>query len=244
MQGRLTARDRRRRLEVMTETLSLSDIEALAFDCLTRTAVPPDRARLVARDVATAEGIGDRGDGLTGLLRDLRLLRYGRLHADAAPRITATRPGILRLDAAHGFAAAALADATDRISTLTRTQGIAHVAVVQASAPGSMTCALTGLAAAGLATLAVPDIGPMRLMRPGDALPRPFPTVARGAPDGIGDPSPVGGPVDHRMYLTVIDTEIGLGDVFAARLWNTAPGVDPQDLVSVPGDLLAALIGA
>ena len=83
----------------MAELYDLSDLEMLAKDCLTRAGVADGDARIIARDIALAEASGDRDSGFEALLRDIRLLRYGRVHLDAAARISMPAGAVLQVDA-------------------------------------------------------------------------------------------------------------------------------------------------
>ena len=87
----------------MTQLLSLPDVRALACDCLMRAGVPDHVARAVAAEIAAAEAVGERCNGMEALLRDIRLLRYGRIHAAARSEMLRVRPGLMRIDAGHGF---------------------------------------------------------------------------------------------------------------------------------------------
>jgi (2R)-3-sulfolactate dehydrogenase (NADP+) len=134
----------------MCESLSPADVTALAGDCLRRAGVPEAAAAAVAGEVAAAEAAGLSDQGLRGLLRDLRLIRYGRISPDALTRRRQPKPGLLRLDGGHGLAAAVLAEAAPGVAALARNIGIALVQVQRISAPGAMLRAVEALAEAGV----------------------------------------------------------------------------------------------
>ena len=129
----------------MTEFLSLADLRALARDCLTRAGAPEGVARAVAAEVAAAEAAGERANGMEALLRDIRLMRYWRLTSATQAQQIRTRPGFMRLDAHHGFAAAALSGVVSDLAGLARTQGIAVLRLERSSDPGGMICATASL---------------------------------------------------------------------------------------------------
>ncbi len=240
----LTGGTARRRLCRMTETLTLADIEALARDCLAQAGMQRDRAAVVAREVTMAETMADRANGLGGLLRDLRLIRYGHLDPVAAQVVTIVRPGLLHVDAAHGFAATALAAALPDLTGAARRSGVARVVLTRSSAPGCMAVALADIADAGLSALAFPRTGAMRLIRPGDALPRTFPPAAGTTEHAEADPSPFAGRPDDGAWLTASDAQTDLPDMAEAGIWTGAAVPTGLARVSVPSDLLAELIGA
>jgi (2R)-3-sulfolactate dehydrogenase (NADP+) len=221
----------------MTQLLTLPDVRALACDCLTRAGAPDKVARAVAAEVAAAEAAGDRRHGMEALLRDLRLMRYGRILAGATPRLSRPRPGLLHLDAGHGFAAAALAGAIDDLVTLARDQGVAMLHLDHASDPGTMLCALAGLSAHGLT-----GIGPTtRSAIPQDVIvgPRPAPRDRQPAD------SPFGAPVAHEARLIALtqDGDTAPDPVGRARRENPV-ALAPTAEIALPTDLLEQIVTA
>lgn len=200
----------------MTERLSLPDVRALAADCLVRAGVARPDAEEVAAEVEAAEAAGDRHNGMEALLRDLRLLRYGRIEPVAVPLAAHPKPGLLRLDAAHGFAAAALAGAMGTLCEMATRQGIAMLRLERASDPGRMYCTARRLAAQGLAVLmARPEdaAAPAAHMdkaiaamsgTEGDTLTMLVPPSWGGQPAD----SPLGHPVAHATTLIAFDPEV------------------------------------
>lgn len=135
----------------MSDSLSLSDVEALARDCLVRAGVPAHGARAAASEIAAAETRGARAHGLDALLRDLRLIRYGILDAAAEPKQSEPQPGVLLLDACSGLAAGALAGALPAFQERVDAQGVALLRLERASPPGAMFSVLAQLRDAGFA---------------------------------------------------------------------------------------------
>ena len=223
----------------MTEFLSLADLRAFARDCLTRANAPRRVANAVAAEIAAAEAAGERQHGMEALLRDIRLMRYGRLDAAAQAEMSQPRAGFVRLDARHGFAAAALSGAMTVFAELTRTQGIALLRLDHASDPGGMIRATAALAERGLAALAFGPEGPGRLAHPDLAAPAALHHPPRAAlrlllPDiGLGQPadSPLGEMVGHVAWLVGLDAELA-GDSFAtAEIWDIA--IPPATAASI-----------
>jgi hypothetical protein len=236
----------------MTELLSLADLRALARDCLTRAGAPEAVARAVAAEVAAAEAAGERGNGMEALLRDIRLMRYGRLLAASQPQLVRARPGFARLDAQHGFAAAALSGAISELAALTRAQGIAVLRLDHSSDPGGMICATADLAERGLAVLAFGPEGPGRVGHPDLSGPALLPTPPRAALDMFfpdlrqGQPadSPLGGLVGHVAWLVALDAGLA-GDSFAnAAIWDGAMPPKTSAAIACSAELLEQIVSA
>ena len=236
----------------MTEFLSLADLRALARDCLTRAGAPESVARAVAAEVAAAEAAGERANGIEALLRDIRLMRYGRLLAATQTQLIRARPGFMRLDAQHGFAAAALSGVMSDLAGVARAQGIAALRLEQSSDPGGMICATGALGERGLAVLAFGPDGPGRIGHPdlsGPAvLPAPprtalkllFPDISHGQPAD----SPIGGLVGHLGWLVVLDAGFA-GDSFAsAAIWDLATPPKTAASIACSAELLEQIVSA
>lgn len=236
----------------MIERLSLSDVRALSRDCLTRAGVPRHVADAVAAEVAAAEEAGERHHGMEALLRDLRLMRYGRIDAAAIPADTRPRPGVLQCDAGHGLAAAALSGASAPLADLARQQGIALLRLDRASDPGAMIGVTAALAQDGLTALAFAAAGPGRIAHPD----RPRPGVLRHPPQDMltlllrqgveRDPAdgPLGGPVAHRAWVLAADPAVTGCDWLDAGIWEAAAPADPAHEIALPADLLEQIVTA
>lgn len=234
----------------MTQTLSLSDIEALACDTLVRAGVPTAVATPVASEVANAEAAGERDHGLLGLLRDLRLIRYGLLDPDATPLRKHPRPGVLTLNARHGFAAAALAGVVEDVAQLALTQGVAMMRLEQSSAPGAMIDPVTRLAHDGFVALAFGRDGPGRFASPDHPVATPLPNAPTspliallGLSDAPAD-DPTGTPVNHSAWLWVADPEIAGQDALGAGIRTSVPTPGPKQEVALTTDLLQQIVTA
>lgn len=232
----------------MTMHLDLGDLEMLACDCLTRAGVGEPEARAVARDVALAECFGERDAGFPALLRDIRLIRYGRLHPEAPTRITAPAPAVLRVDAGHGFAAAAVLRARDRLRDTARREGMALIHLTRASDPGALAGTLLDLAAAGLAAVVSRPQGQGYAIAPGavqiaalgGGVPGLMDTFLSLAPPA--DDSPLDGPVSCSGWVVALDPEATAAGDLLARL--PARGTDMASGIAVASDLLAQIVNA
>lgn len=236
----------------MTEFLSLADLRALARDCLTRAGAPEGVARAVAAEVAAAEAAGERANGMEALLRDIRLMRYGRLTPATQAQQIRTRPGFMRLDAHHGFAAAALSGVVSDLAGLARAQGIAVLRLERSSDPGGMICATASLGERGLAVLAFGPEGPGRIGHPDLSGPAVLPTPPRDAlrllfpdidPTQPAD-SPIGGLVGHVGWLIALDAAL-VGDHFAsAAIWDGATPPATAASIACSAELLEQIVRA
>jgi (2R)-3-sulfolactate dehydrogenase (NADP+) len=236
----------------MTQLLSLPDVRALACDCLTRAGVPDPVARAVAAEVAAAEAAGERCHGMEALLRDIRLLRYGRILAAAHLEVTRPRPGLMRIDAGHGLAAFALSTAMPELADMAQTQGIATARLDRASAPGAMIRALQPLADRGLVAVAFGTSGPGRIAHPDLAAPIPLgreicaPSLARPPAEDAGQPAdtPLGGPVAHGAWLVAMTLEAADTGLLDADIWDSATRPPPPREIAFSVELLEQIVTA
>jgi (2R)-3-sulfolactate dehydrogenase (NADP+) len=113
----------------------------------------PAAARSVARALVMAEVDGLKGHGLSRIPTYLTLLKAGKIVGDAKPTITRTAPGVLMVDAAHGFAYPAIDLALKKLVPLARKQGIAAVGIHRSNHCGAAGHHVEKLAEAGLVAL-------------------------------------------------------------------------------------------
>ncbi|ABD56614.1 Ldh family oxidoreductase [Jannaschia sp. CCS1] len=233
----------------MNDTYDLSDLEMLAKDCLTRAGVGDATARVVAQDVALAEAYGDAESGFEALLRDIRLVRYGRIYADAKVNISTPTPAVIRVDAGHGFAAFALAEALPSVIEAALSQGLAMVHLTRASDPGSMARAMAEIAAAPLAAVGLRPHGKAVAIRPMGRQVLPLDTGAQTMLSSLltlAPPTPdmpLGGPVEESSWLTVLDPTVTAAEELLSHLpdVNTAPAAQG---IAVAPELLAQIVNA
>lgn len=233
----------------MSNIYNQSDLEMLVRDCLTRAGVSDGVAQIVARDVALSEAAGDSDNGFSALLRDIRLIRYGRLHPDAEVTITCPAPAVIRVDAGHGFGAAALVQGVPELIKATKAQGVAMLHLSRSSDAGLMAGAMADLAAAGVAGLSVKPDGGVVAIQPGARLSARLDTGARSMLQDLlslappVEDSPLGGPVAHASWLTAVDpvatgAEALFAQLPAAEIASCAGGI------AVAPELLAQIVNA
>lgn len=107
------------------ETLALDAIEALAARILTAAGASETAAKSVARSTRLAERDGVRSHGLMYLPIYAEHLRCGKVAAQAAPSVEQPSAGVVRVDAANGFAHPAIDAAHPAFVAAARANGIA-----------------------------------------------------------------------------------------------------------------------
>lgn len=236
----------------MIERLTLLDVQALARDCLARAGAPDRVAQAVAAEIAAAEAAGERRHGMEALLRDIRLIRYGRVDAAAAPSVSKPRPAVMRCDAAHGFAAAALVETLETLADLAHRQGIALLRLDRASDPGAMIHTTAVLAAQGLSALTFGAAGPGRIAHPDCVTPAILRHPPRDAVEMLlpqtrgGQPpdSPIGGMVTHGAWVIAMDAASVDDTVGIASIWDSAPPRAPTHEIAISSEFLEQIVTA
>ncbi|MCB1405524.1 MAG: Ldh family oxidoreductase [Rhodobacteraceae bacterium] len=169
-----------------TETLTLAEIESLAFDALIAAGTNPGNARALALATAATEAEGIASHGLAYIPTYCEHVRCGKVDGQAVPVLTRPRAGVICADAGTGFAHPAIAAGFADLIPLAREQGIAALAVRNSYNCGVLGYHTRQLALAGLLGLgftnAPASIAPVGGRRPVVGT-NPF-SVA--APDGTG----------------------------------------------------------
>lgn len=169
-----------------TETLSLGEIEVLAYYALTRAGAQAEAARALARATAETEADGVVSHGLAYIPIYCEHLRCGKVDGAARPIITRPKPGLVLADAATGFAHTAITAGFAALIPAARDQGIAALAVSNSYNCGvlgvhTLTLARAGFLALGF-TNAPASIAPSGGTRPVVGT-NP---ISLAAPDGAG----------------------------------------------------------
>lgn len=133
--------------------LSIAEAQRLAADALERAGTSPVNAAHVARALIAAEADGLKGHGLSRVPSYAAQARAGKVDGHATPVATRPRPGILAIDAAHGFAYPALAAAIGALPEMARGQGVAVAAIRRSHHCGAAGHPVERLAQAGLVAL-------------------------------------------------------------------------------------------
>lgn len=140
----------------MTGRCTASEIFDLAFDCLRRNGCDEENARAIADIITSAEIDGCASHGLFRLAGYVAALRSGKVDGSARPLVgtSGVAPGILRVDAAGGFAPLALVMARPKLIAAARQQGVAAMAVVGVHHFSALWADVEPLAEEGLAAIA------------------------------------------------------------------------------------------
>jgi len=133
--------------------VSLAEAEARVAAVLERANTSPANAASVARALVTAEAEGLRGHGLSRLASYAAQARSGKVDGHAAPTLARPRPGVLAIDAAHGFAYPALDLAVATLPAAARACGIATAPIRRSHHCGAAGHTVERLAGEGLVAL-------------------------------------------------------------------------------------------
>lgn len=133
--------------------LSLIEAEALAAAALAAYGASAASAAATARALVAAEADGQAAHGLARVPAYAAQVRSGKVKGDAVPVAIRAAPGVLRVDAAHGFAYPAIDLALEGLVPLARAQGIAAAAVHRSHHFGQVGAHAERLADAGLVAL-------------------------------------------------------------------------------------------
>lgn len=109
--------------------LSLAQAHTLVAGAFRRCGASPAAADSTARALVAAEADGLTGHGLSRVPSYAAQLRTGKVVGDAEIVVTQPRPGLLAIDAGHGFAYPALDAALAALPDLARRQGIAAAGI-------------------------------------------------------------------------------------------------------------------
>jgi (2R)-3-sulfolactate dehydrogenase (NADP+) len=112
-----------------------------------------DAARAVATALVLAEADGLKGHGLSRVPTYRAMLRSGKIDGKAVPVASRPKPGVLAIDAAHGFAYPAIDLAIAGLPEIARAQGIACAPISRSNHCGAAGLHVERLAEAGLVAL-------------------------------------------------------------------------------------------
>ncbi len=133
--------------------LTLREAADLVTGALIRCRTSPDNASLVARALVAAEADGLKGHGLARVPTYAAQARNGKVDGFAQPTSTQPRPGLVAIDARHGFAYPALEIAIGRLPALARRNAIAAASIRRSHHCGAAGHPLERLADTGLVAL-------------------------------------------------------------------------------------------
>lgn len=137
----------------MTTTLTVAEAELLVVDALVRSRTGEGQAASVARALVGAELCGQDGHGLRRLATYAAQSACGKVDGFAEVGEARPLPGLLALDAAHGFAFPALERAVGRLPDVAANQGIAAAAIRRSHHAGVAGLTVEAVAERGLMAL-------------------------------------------------------------------------------------------
>lgn len=134
---------------IETETLTLAQIEDIAFRALTAAGTSEANARPLAIATAQTEADGVASHGLAYIPIYCEHVQCGKVDGQATPKITAPRPAFLMADAATGFAHSAIDAGFAHLFPLARKQGVAALSIYNSYNCGVLGCHTRRMAEAG-----------------------------------------------------------------------------------------------
>ena len=169
-----------------TKTLSLAEIDEMAYRALVAVGTGDVHARALAVATAATEADGVASHGLAYIPIYCEHVTCGKVDGQAVPTLDHPRPAALVADAATGFPHAAIDLGFERLVPLAREMGVAALAI-----QNSYNCGVLGLHTARLAREGLVGLGftnaPASIAPSGGATPvvgtNPF-SLAVPSPDG------------------------------------------------------------
>lgn len=137
-----------------TETLSLAEIEDLAFRALVNAGTSEENARPLAVATAMTEADGVASHGLAYIPVYAQHVECGKVDGTARPVLSQPRPAVVSVDAATGFAHSAIDLGFEKLIPLAREQGVAVLAI-----NNSYNCGVLGIHTQRLAQAGLLGIG-------------------------------------------------------------------------------------
>ncbi|MFC5419255.1 Ldh family oxidoreductase [Bosea eneae] len=133
--------------------LSLEAAEQKVAELFIEAGASPANAASVALALVMAEADGLKGHGLSRVPTYISMLRSGKIDGQAVPIAKQPKPGILAIDAAHGFAYPAIDLAVIELPEIARKQGIAAAPIRRSNHCGAAGLHVERLAEQGLVAL-------------------------------------------------------------------------------------------
>ncbi|MBX9711807.1 MAG: Ldh family oxidoreductase, partial [Xanthobacteraceae bacterium] len=133
--------------------LSLIEVTERVAAAFIRKGCDAGNANAVARALVAAEADGLKGHGLSRVPTYLAMVASGKIDGKARPTAARPRPGVLAIDAAHGFAYPAIDLAVAELPSLAAAQGIAAASISRSNHCGAAGLPCEALARKGMVAL-------------------------------------------------------------------------------------------
>ncbi|WGH78546.1 Ldh family oxidoreductase [Jannaschia ovalis] len=137
----------------MPQTVPVADLEDLAARAFQRAGADAAIAARVAQALVAAERDGQAGHGLSRMPSYAGQVESGKVDGRALPQVAFPAPGLMRVDARHGFAFPAIDAAIDALIPAARAQGIACATLHRSHHAGQLGPHVERLADAGLVAI-------------------------------------------------------------------------------------------
>jgi (2R)-3-sulfolactate dehydrogenase (NADP+) len=187
--------------------LAIAEAESLVATALVRCRTSDANARSVARALVAAEVDGLKGHGLSRVPTYAAQAQAGKIDGFATPASARPRPGVLAVDAAHGFAFPALDLAVAELPALARSQGLAAAAIRRSHHAGAAGLPVERLAESGLVAMLFANT-PAAIAPWGGSV-----GVFGTNPIAFACPLPEGGPVVVDLSIS----KVARGNILAAK---------------------------
>ena len=133
--------------------VSFERAEARLTDLFAAAGASPANAASVAWALVMAEADGLKGHGLSRVPTYLAMLKSGKIDGQVVPKASRPKPGVLAIDAGHGFAYPAIDLAIVEIPDIAREQGIVAVPIRRSNHCGAAGLHVERLAEQGLVAM-------------------------------------------------------------------------------------------
>jgi len=137
----------------MGTTLTLDEVEALSARMLAKAGAAPHQAGPTAMSIREAEADGIRTVGLSYLPTYCEHVACGKVVGDAVPSVQRVKPGVIAVDAHHGFAHPAFLDALPDTVDAASECGVALLSVSHSYSAGVLGWFVERVAEQGLIAL-------------------------------------------------------------------------------------------
>lgn len=141
----------------MTETVTISVAEAteLSLEILRRTGLSAAQCDAVADVVMRAQRDDCHSHGLYRLIGCVQSIDIGRINKSASPKVLNVAPGVVKVDADHGFSSLAYQAGIGLVIEKARAQGLAALAINNCYHFSALWPEIEPLAEEGLAAMAL-----------------------------------------------------------------------------------------
>ncbi len=133
--------------------VSFAQAEARLTDIFATAGASPANAASVAWALVMAEADGLKGHGLSRVPTYLAMLKSGKIDGQVVPKATRPKPGVLAIDAGHGFAYPAIDLAVVELPHLAREQGVVAAPIRRSNHCGAAGLHVERLAEQGLVAM-------------------------------------------------------------------------------------------